>query len=100
MKNLTSLIMNIEGLHPKMKKHIMDGMVTLMLWMFCFTLYVIFLDNVVGAFRSDNDVLVVAMFGFAVFLTNVMIVLTKVTYRATVLMVKTSRKAIQVLNNK
>lgn len=100
MKKIINLIMHLEELHPKMQKHITEGAVAFMAWMLCFMLYVVFIDMAIASYYSTNIALTVFMFGMAVFLTNVFIVLTRVSFRAIVLMVKTSRKAIQVLNNK
>lgn len=94
--------MHLEELHPKMQKHIMEGIIAVTLWAFCLMLYVVMVDFAYGALKShpDNHILWVFTLGSTVVITNVFIVLTRITFRATVLMVKTSRKAIQVLNNK
>lgn len=101
MKNTINVIKNLESLHDKMRINIQTGIISAGLWGFVLMLYVIMLDIAYGALKSnpDSHILWVFTFGSTVFITNLFVVLTRISYRDTVLMVKTIRKAKSVLNN-
>ncbi|WP_396189677.1 hypothetical protein [Flavobacterium sp.] len=101
MKKTINIIKNLELLHPKMRDNIQTGMVSAGIWILVLMLYVIMLDIAYGALKGnpDSHILWVFTFGSTVFITNLFVVLTRISYRDTVLMVKTIRKAKSVLNN-